>query len=179
MFQVVPAQGSIAGRVSPRLQQLGQLQRAGCGYSDRHHQSLGWKPGSPVDVQTDPLGNYIFQNLAAGTYTLTETQPTTPANQSGKGQSGTGGGNAGTNNVISNINITAIQAATGYTFAEVPILTTGGFVFEDSNGNGVKDGGEPGIQGVTVTLSGSSVVTAPSLPARRQPASMAVTRSTA
>jgi uncharacterized repeat protein (TIGR01451 family) len=34
-----------------------------------------------------------------------------------------------------------------------------GFVFEDVNGNGVQDSGEPGIQGVTITLNGTESTT--------------------
>jgi hypothetical protein len=112
---------------------------------------------TPITVQTDSDGFFRFTNLAAGTYTLTETQPTSPANQSGKTTAGSGGGTVGTN-TVTGITVTAGQQASGYNFAEVPLLTTGGFVYEDTNGNGKKDTGEAGIAGVTVTLTGTSAV---------------------
>ncbi len=115
--------------------------------------------GTPQTATSDASGNYTFSGLAAGSYTVTETQPTTPANQSGKARAGTGGGVATVNNVISGISLGATTQATGNTFAEVPLVSTGGFVYEDANGNGTKDTGEAGIPGVTVTLTGSNVVT--------------------
>ena len=48
--------------------------------------------GTPLTVQTDASGNFGFTNLQAGTYTLVQTQPTTPNNQSGKITQGTAGG---------------------------------------------------------------------------------------
>ena len=113
---------------------------------------------TPLTTTTDGQGNYTFSNLAAGTYTLTETQPASPANQSGKVTAGSPANGTVSGNVVSNIVLGASTAATGYTFAEVPLVSTGGAVFEDTNGNGVKDGTEPGIPGVTVTLSGASVI---------------------
>jgi protocatechuate 3,4-dioxygenase beta subunit len=114
---------------------------------------------APLTVQTDASGNYTFTNLAAGTYTIVETQPATPANQTGKNKAGSAGGSAVVANTISNVALANNQPAIGYTFAEVPILSTGGAVFEDTNGNGRKDTGEPGISGVILTLTGTSVVT--------------------
>ena len=40
--------------------------------------------------------------------------------------------------------LAATTAATGYLFAEVPLVSTGGAVFEDTNGNGQKDTGRAG-----------------------------------
>src|SRR5262249_52154567 len=111
---------------------------------------------TPLTQTTDAQGNFSFTGLAAGTYTLTETQPTAPANQSGKTTAGTAGGSTTTLNTVSGIVLAASTAATGYTFAEVPLVSTGGFVYQDTNGNGKKDAGEPGIAGVTVTLTGSA-----------------------
>jgi hypothetical protein len=42
-----------------------------------------------------------------------------------------------------------------YDFGFIPIFFVGDFVWSDNNGNGVQDGGEPGIGGITVTLTGA------------------------
>jgi len=47
---------------------------------------------------------------------------------------------------------------TGFNFTEVPLVSTGGSVFEDANNNEVKDPDEPGIAGVAVTLTGTKIV---------------------
>ncbi len=88
-------------------------------------------------------GTYTFANIAPGSYTVTETQP-----------AGYGPGVVVPGNVI---NVT--QTKTGSSdqnFSE----TTGvfqGTVYFDKNANGVLNGGEPGIGGVTVTLTGTDV----------------------
>ncbi|MBX9578866.1 MAG: hypothetical protein K2X87_01035 [Gemmataceae bacterium] len=41
-------------------------------------------------------------------------------------------------------------------FANVPAAALGDYVWEDANGNGRQDTGEPGIDGVTVTLTGTT-----------------------
>ena len=50
-------------------------------------------------------------------------------------------------------------ASHGLQLRRSAIATTGGSVFEDLDGDGIKDEGEPGIADVTVTLTGTSVVT--------------------
>ena len=42
-------------------------------------------------------------------------------------------------------------------FGHVPPATVSGFVYHDLNANGIKDPGEPGLGGVTVTLTGTDV----------------------
>jgi hypothetical protein len=77
----------------------------------------------------------------------------------GRVVAGTAGGEVAAGlNTISAITLTTGKMATGYTFTEVPLVSTGGAVFEDTNANGIKDAGEPGIPGVTITLTGISVV---------------------
>jgi hypothetical protein len=114
---------------------------------------------SPRTALTDAQGVYRFTGLAAGSYRLTETTPTTPAGSDGKVTAGTAGGTAAAGlNAVGGIVLAAGQSAGGYWFARVPQVSTGGVVFNDLNGNGKKDAGEPGIAGVTVTLTGTSVV---------------------
>jgi hypothetical protein len=50
------------------------------------------------------------------------------------------------------------QASFNYSFpgpAQPPPSSLSGFVYQDANQNGVMDAGEPGVQGVTVTLTGT------------------------
>ena len=102
-------------------------------------------------------GTYSFVGLPLGTYTLTETQPA--GYTDGKDKLGTSGGTLGNDNVTS---ITlGTGAATGYDFGELQTGSLGNFVWEDLNGNGTQDSGEPGIAGVTVTLSGLDDLGAP------------------
>ncbi len=120
---------------------------------------------APVTVTTNATGNFIVPSLAAGTYTLTAVAPTGTA--AGKSTAGTALGTAGSTNTVTGITLTADQAATGYTFGEVPnALSSGGKVFNDANGNGTQDTGEKGIAGVTVTLTGTSALTGSAITAR-------------
>jgi uncharacterized protein (DUF2141 family) len=153
----VPA--SLAGRVILDFDNSGAANGPDTGITGVTLTLSGGGLTNPPTTTTDAQGNFSFTNLAAGAYTLTETAPTTPANQAGKVTAGTAGGTAtATSHNVTNIVLGASTAATGYTFAQVPLVSTGGAVFEDTNGNGVKDAGEPGIPNVTVTLSGLSVV---------------------
>jgi SdrD B-like domain/Domain of unknown function DUF11 len=151
----VPA--SLAGRVFLDFDNSGAVNGPDTGISGVTLTLSGGGLTTPLTTHTDAQGNYSFGSLAAGTYTLTETQPTAPANQTGKATTGSAGGSTATANVVSSIVLSASATATGYNFAEIPLVGTGGAVFEDKNGNGVKDSGEPGVPNVTITLSGVSV----------------------
>lgn len=100
---------------------------------------------------TDANGFYQFLNLRPGTYNLAEAQPA--AFLDGKDTAGTTGGTAG-NDTISAINLAAGAASVSNNFGEIKPATIAGFVYIDANNNGVKDGGEAGIAGVSITLSG-------------------------
>jgi len=161
LFQpvVASATGSLSGQVFLDFNNNGGVNGPDSGISGVTLTLSGGTLASPITVPTDSVGNFAFDNLAAGTYTLTETQPTSPANVSGKVIAGDSGGTANAaTNAIAGITLAAGKAATGYTFAEVPIVSTGGAVYEDTNANGIKDAGEPGIPGVAITLTGTSVV---------------------
>jgi len=158
MFQQVQTGASIAGRVFMDHDNSGTFNGPDIGIQGVTVTLSGSTLTTPITIQTDADGKFTFTNLQPGTYTIDETQPTTPANQTGKDRAGTAGGNTTVANTISNIVLTADQHATGYVFAEVPLVTVSGAVYEDQNGNGVKDAGEPGISGVMVHLTGTSVV---------------------
>ncbi len=100
-------------------------------------------------------GTYQFNNLAPGSYTLSEFLPSGFA--VGKSVAGSAGGTGGTNQVT-NIHLPLAAAATGYNFGAVPAVNPSGNVFIDSNNNGVLDAGEPGIAGVQVAISGTDVL---------------------
>lgn len=108
-------------------------------------------------VVTDSNGNYTFTNLspANGTgYTLTETQP--GGYLDGIDTPGAAGGTSSGADAITGIALGGNQSATGYTFAEIRQPGISGFVYGDNNNDGVRQGGEIGISGVTVRLYRSS-----------------------
>ncbi|MEQ1858296.1 MAG: SdrD B-like domain-containing protein [Chthoniobacteraceae bacterium] len=110
--------------------------------------------GNPVSVTltTQPDGSYSFIGLRPGTYTITET---TPAGfLDGIDTIGTPGGTTA-NDVFSNIVLTEGTDGTANNFAELTAATLSGNVFNDTNNDGVRDPGETGILGVTITLTGT------------------------
>ena len=107
-------------------------------------------PGEPVvaSTQTGTNGFYTFSGLVAGKYVVSESdQP---------GYVSTGDA-AGLNDNQAGVSVTAGTQQTGVDFYDVQGLTTiGNLVWEDLNGNGVQEAGEPGISGVTVGLYDSA-----------------------
>ena len=99
--------------------------------------------GNPVSATTTtaPDGTYSFPNLPAGTYNVVETQPT-----------GYGSSAASPNTVSATVTTNTTPAPVN--FADTTSTLTGA-VYNDLNNDGVKDAGENGIQGVTVTLTGT------------------------
>jgi uncharacterized repeat protein (TIGR01451 family) len=112
-------------------------------------------------ASTDSSGNYTFGNLPAGTYTLTETQPT--AYGDGKESAGSPAGtvnntafsSASTYNQIASITLTALQAGSGYDFGEIA-ASVAGTVYLDVDNSGTYNTGDTLIAGVTVALGGAA-----------------------
>ena len=111
-------------------------------------------PGVTVELQdasgtvlqtttTGPAGEYLFLNVAPGTYTV--VQPTQPA-------------------ALSSTSPDSIPVTIPDTLTPAPNLNFGesagfltGTVFLDLDGNGNQDAGEPGLGGVTLTLTGTDI----------------------
>src|SRR5205807_7586685 len=88
---------------------------------------------------TDATGFYQFQNLRPGTYAVNELQPANYLD--GKDAVGSQGGTTG-NDVLSNINLPAGIQGMNNNFGELAPAGLSGFVYVDSNDNGIKDSGE-------------------------------------
>lgn len=109
---------------------------------------------NPVSISLNTLGDgtVAFTNLRPGIYTITETQP--GAYLDGKDTAGTLNGSTAVNDVVSAIGIAPAQNGTGYRFGELLPSSLSGNVFIDANNDGIFDGGESAVNGVTVTLTG-------------------------
>ena len=110
----------------------------------------GCTPGSTCPTTTtNGSGNYIFSNLGPRTYTVVVTTP--PANASQTYDSdGTGTPHQSTFYLGSNSN--NLTQDFGYQGALTTIM---GLVWEDMNDNGVRDAGEPGLDGVFLEAQSS------------------------
>lgn len=124
--------------------------------------------GRPVSrsTTTDAGGAYRFADLPPGTYTVTEpTQPDDTSNGRTVAGAAVPGGTAGTATAVSTLPsaIAGIQlapgtASVGNDFAEIPNgRSIYGRVFLDFDDNGVFGGGDTGIAGQTVLLTGTDV----------------------
>ena len=127
--------------------------------------------GALVDTQvTNAVGNYLFSSLAAGTYSVCE--PVQPAgtsngitttgviapNNGSTGTAGVGSNPTATTSQIVNIILNGdggggeISGSTGNNFAEIVLSSISGTVFRDVNNNGVQNGADTGISGLTIEL---------------------------
>ena len=111
---------------------------------------------------TDTNGNYVFDNLLPGNYTVVQTQPagleSVSENEGGADNDGFAQGSL-LNNQISAI-VSPEENDLANDFVEATTAPTlyklGNRVWNDENGNGSIDGNEPGIAGVTVNLLDNS-----------------------
>ena len=102
--------------------------------------------GTPVTTTTDASGLYTFTNLIPGSYTIVEGTPV--------GYESTGDVDGANDDTI-HLTLTSGNDVTGQNFWDRPGGSIGDFVWYDTNGNGVQDGGEPGIPGVVISLTNS------------------------
>jgi uncharacterized repeat protein (TIGR01451 family) len=92
---------------------------------------------------TTSLGNYAFVNLRPGCYIVEEVDL--------PGFTSTGDSAPPNNNLIPVTVVSGLNSP-GNDFIDTRPVLIGDFVWEDLNGNGLQDVGEPGIPNVTVTL---------------------------
>ena len=113
--------------------------------------------GAPVGLTTTTAadGTYKFSNVVPGTYVITEIQPA--AYGDGAETAGTSGGTTATNDKIQAINLAGGVNATGYNFGE-KLSPLSGKVYVDANNDGLVGAvaTEPGIAGVTITVTGTT-----------------------
>ena len=149
--------GSISGSVFEDANNDGQVDAGEAGIAGVTVTLSGTDDlGNPVTATTttDANGDYTFDNLLSGTYTVVETQPATHVD--GVDDAGSVGGDATTvNDEISGIVLPAGVDAVEYDFGEISLSSISGTVFDDLNNDGVQDAGELGIAGVTVDLVGT------------------------
>jgi serine-aspartate repeat-containing protein C/D/E len=108
--------------------------------------SINDPAGAQLSVVTDAQGNFTFANVPFGNFTLSETVPA--------GFAQTAPPVPGTNLVSINF---AQRSVSGVLFGNRPVGgTISGVKFNDVNGNGVRDGGEPGLSGVTIRVTDAS-----------------------
>ena len=93
-------------------------------------------PGE-LSTTTDANGNYTFTNLAPGTYRVREVEPA---------------GSMQTTGNPADIVVSSGSSITGVNFGNFQLVSISGLKFNDLNGNGVRDPGEPGLAGITVFL---------------------------
>ncbi|MCE9564475.1 MAG: carboxypeptidase regulatory-like domain-containing protein [Planctomycetes bacterium] len=112
-------------------------------------------------VNTDGAGAYLFTELP-GTYTV-EIDPSNAAGAlAGYFASPTGATGDPTNDSNGNgsgtVPPTLLSGGSDLTidFGFYKKVTIGDFVWNDKNGNGIQDGGDLGIDGVTITLTGTN-----------------------
>ena len=100
---------------------------------------------------TDANGQYAFNDLSAGLdYAVCEAQPTGYAD--GTVNSGTNGTSSAANSItLTNLPTTG---STNNNFGE-RVGSLAGAVYMDTDNDGQQDAGEPGLAGVTVTLTGT------------------------
>jgi hypothetical protein len=110
----------------------------------------------PAPATTDASGNYSFNDLKPGTYSVQFDKATLPANYVFT-TAGQGGANDSDANVDTGLTAQLTLASGDHnTDLDAGLIVVqgklGDRVWEDKNGNGVQDAGEQGVDGAVVTL---------------------------
>lgn len=181
----VSTRGYISGKVFIDLQNnpdgnyvSGEAEPVAGNPIELHHGNSCSDP-APMTVTTDSQGNYLFTDLPAGTYSVCQpvqppgsynshTSPGTIDTVNGSGGTPGTGSNPGSGGYTSQIigivlndsgSSDEVSGSPGNNFSELPPATISGHVYHDSNNNGIREAGEPGIEGVEITLTGPLTVT--------------------
>lgn len=118
---------------------------------------------TPIDVTSHATtGAYLFDNLRPGTYSIQQDPPnaggtTIPAGfLDGRDTVGSPGGDTTVNDRFQNISLPTGTETFGSNnnFGEIQESSLAGVVYHDANNDGVRDGGEAGLNGVVVRLTG-------------------------
>lgn len=133
-------QGTVTGKVFNDLNGNGLQGPGENGISGVTVQLLNSGGTVIATTTTATDGSYSFSSVGVGSYTVRETDPT---------------GYVSTSSNTVNVSVPANGAATA-NFGDQQQGTVSGRVFNDANGNGVRDGSETGISSVTVQLLNSS-----------------------
>ena len=109
-------------------------------------------------AKTGTNGFYSFTGLSAGTYKVSETQPSGYIDS--KDNLGSLGGSDAVNDELSGIILTSASTGSNYNFGEIKQASASisGTVFLDSDKDGCFETGESGISNVTIQLLDSSGV---------------------
>ncbi len=148
---VVPAVGSISGRVFNDPDGDGRAQTDASGIAGVTLTLTGGALGAPRTTVTDADGQWSFDGVPAGTYTVTETQPV--GYDDGLDTPGSLATLQGDDTL--QVTLSAGDTSAGSTFAEIAGGSISGTVYEDLDADGVQGAGEPGIGGVTLRLTGT------------------------
>ena len=130
--------------------------------------------GAPItSTTTDAAGNYLFSGLVAGTFSVCEpSQPVGTTNGStvaggivpvngSTGAAGVAANPTSTSSQITNIQLKAdgsagqVSSSIDNNFAEIVPSSITGTVFLDQNNNGIQNGSDNGLSGVTIQLLNS------------------------
>ncbi|MEO0040881.1 MAG: hypothetical protein RL329_329, partial [Bacteroidota bacterium] len=109
-----------------------------------------------LTTTTDANGKYLFENLTPGDYTITFVRPAGfefTSKDRGGDDSKDSDADVTTGETIRE-NLVSGETNLTYDAGMVRSTTLGDLAFLDCNNNGMQDGGEAGLENVTVTLSG-------------------------
>ena len=109
---------------------------------------LGNGLGQPVTVDTDANGEYAFEGLPPGDYTVSVDENDLPPELQGFNTVDPDGGNDSTATVSLGVG----EDNGDQNFAYFHPSSIGNYVWDDSNGNGIQDPDESGHEGITVRL---------------------------
>ncbi len=114
--------------------------------------------GNPVSATTATAadGSYSFTGLAPGTYHVVFTTPNGERlTIAGQGTAITGSDADETTGETAAVTLVSGDTAQNLDAGFYAPATVGDRIWEDLNGNGNQDGGEPGVSGLTVTVTGT------------------------